>query len=435
MQVYNAKGDPLDATIQLEVHADGPRIVFESRGPNRNKDYILGFDTVLTRLAELTAILRDATVVSKETESLAPDQRRLYPTDKRYPFQLTSTEEAKATARSLRRAAAAVGRPTTARGGGNPTKRVEIRFEIPRRKRTTLAWLVQQIARPPDSSPIQGGENWSEEEVRLVVADYFDMLKLELSHRPYVKAEHNRSLREKLHSRTKGSVERKYQNISAVLNDLGLPFIDGYKPLSNAQGLLREAVRGFLDGNPTELEGVINILDAVPATVVAPMDYNAVLVPPPSSATGGPLARRRLAHKFDFAGRDAKNRSLGEQGERWVIEYERARLKAAGCAHLIQAIEHVSQTQGDGSGYDIRSKNLDGSDRFIEVKTTNGNRLTPFLLTANEFGCSRELGSAYQLYRVFEFSIHPRLFIISGPLDHVLRLEPTEYRVRFKPGD
>lgn len=379
MQVYNAKGDPLDATIQLEVQADGPRIVFESRSPTRNKDYIRGFDTVLTRLAELTAILRDAMVVSKQTESLTPDQRRLYLAHKHYPFQLTSAEEAIATARSLRRAAAAVARPTNARGGGNPTKRVEIRFEIPRRKRATLAWLIQQIARPHDSSLIQGGENWSEEEVRLVVADYAD------------------------------------------------------KPLSNAQGLLRETVRGHLEGNPTALKELINILDAVPDSVVA--DYNAVLVPPPSSATARSLARRRGAHKFDFASRDAKNRSLGAQGELWVIECERARLKAAGCVHLVQAIEHVSQTQGDGAGYDIHSKNLDGSDRFIEVKTTNGNRLTPFLLTANELECSRELGSAYHLYRVFEFSSNPHLFVITGSLDQTLQLEPTEYRVRFKPSD
>lgn len=431
MRVYNAEGEPLDTTIQIELGADGPRIVFESSGPNRNRDYILGFNTVLIRLAGLAAILRDATVVSKETQRLPLNQRRLHIADKRYPFQLTSAEEAIATARSLRRAAAAVGRPATARGGGNPTKRVEIRFAVPRRKRATLAWLTQQIV---GAAVSQGGEDWSEEEVRLVVADYFGMLKLELSHSPYVKAEHNRLLRGKLHSRTKGSVERKYQNISSVLNDLGLPFIEGYKPLSNAQNLLREVVRQHLGDSPTIEEGIAKTLDTVPDTVaVVPVDHNVALVPSPSSITAGRSARRRVAHKFDFAGRDAKNRSLGRQGELWAIEWERARLRANNCAHLIDAIEHVSETQGDGSGYDIRSKNLDGSDRFIEVKTTNGNRFTPFLITGNELDCSRELGSSYHVYRVFEFSSNPHLFIISGPLDESVQLEPTEYRVRFKP--
>jgi hypothetical protein len=298
MQVYNAKDQPLDATIQLELRADGPRIVFESSGPNRNPQYILAFDTVLTRLAGLSAILRDATVVSKKTQRLPPNQRRLHIANKRYPFKLTSAEEAKATARSLRRAAAAVSRPATARGGGNPTKRVEIRFEIPRRKRATLAWLTQQIVRPSASHLIQGREDWSEEEVLLVVTDYFDMLKLEMSHIPYVKAQHNRLLRENLHSRTQGSVERKYQNISSELNDLGLPFIDGYKPLSNAQDLLRVMVRRHLDENPTIVEGIITAVDTVPDRVAVPVDYDAVLVPPPSKAAASLPARRRVARKI-----------------------------------------------------------------------------------------------------------------------------------------
>jgi hypothetical protein len=432
MRVYSSKGQPLDATIQIELRADGPRIVFESSGPGRNRDYILGFDTVLTRLAGLSAILRDATVVSKETQRLPPNQRRLHVTDKHYPFRLTSAEEAIATARSLRRAAAAVGRPAAARGGGNPTKRVEIRFVVPRRARATLAWLTQQIVGPAVS---QRGNDWSKEEARLAVADYFDMLKFELSHRPYVKAEHNRLLRGKLRSRTKGSVERKYQNISSVLNDLGLPFIDGYKPLSNVQGLLREVVCQYLDENPTIEKGIIRILNMVPDRVVAPVDCHAALVLPPSSATAAPPARRRLARKFDFAGLDARNRSLGLQGELWVMEFERARLRAGDCGHLVEVIEHVSKTQGDGLGYDIHSKNLDGSDRFIEVKTTNGNCFTAFLVTANELDCSRESGSSYHVYRVFEFSFNPRLFIISGPLDESVQLEPTEYRVRFKPSE
>ena len=271
--------------------------------------------------------------------------------------------------------------------------------------------------------------------MRLTVADYFDMLKLEMSHPPYVKAEHNRLLRGKLRSRSKGSVERKYQNISSVLKDLGLRFIDGYKPLSNVQGLLREVVRQYLDENPAIEKEIVTILDMVPNRVTVPVDYDAALVLPPSSATEGPPARRRVARKLDFAGLDARNRSLGLQGELWVMEFERARLRAADCGHLVEAIEHVSKTQGDGPGYDIRSKNLDRSDRLIEVKTTNGNRFTAFLITANALDCSRELGSSYHVYRVFEFSSNPRLFIISGPLDESVQLEPTEYRVRFKAGD
>ena len=38
-----------------------------------------------------------------------------------------------------------------------------------------------------------------------------------------------------------GAVERKFQNVSAILDEAGLPWIDGYKPLSNYQDELARA--------------------------------------------------------------------------------------------------------------------------------------------------------------------------------------------------
>jgi hypothetical protein len=67
----------------------------------------------------------------------------------------------------------------------------------------------------------EAGRDWSPEEVDLIVADYFDMLRLELDGQTY-KAERNRSLRGRLDARSKGSVEFKHQNISAALLELGL---------------------------------------------------------------------------------------------------------------------------------------------------------------------------------------------------------------------
>ena len=64
-------------------------------------------------------------------------------------------------------------------------------------------------------------KDWTEEEVVLVVADYFTMLEKELLGRPYSKAEHRRSLTPKLGGRSDGSVEFKHSNVSAVLTGLG----------------------------------------------------------------------------------------------------------------------------------------------------------------------------------------------------------------------
>ena len=53
------------------------------------------------------------------------------------------------------------------------------------------------------------------------------MLALELRDERFNKAARNRDLREQLDGRSQGAVERKHQNISAILISLGFPYIDG----------------------------------------------------------------------------------------------------------------------------------------------------------------------------------------------------------------
>src|SRR5439155_14750024 len=65
--------------------------------------------------------------------------------------------------------------------------------------------------------------DWTEEEVSLIVTDYFDMMRLDLAGQEFVKAERNRALQEKLSGRKRTSIEFKHQNISAVLLDMELP--------------------------------------------------------------------------------------------------------------------------------------------------------------------------------------------------------------------
>jgi hypothetical protein len=95
--------------------------------------------------------------------------------------------------------------------------------------------------------------DWAVEEVEAIVRDYFEMLTKEMRGQHYVKAHHRRALLPLLDRRSEGSVEMKHCNISAVLRDLDLPYIDGYKPRPNLQQLLSDRVteearrRGLLD--------------------------------------------------------------------------------------------------------------------------------------------------------------------------------------------
>ena len=76
---------------------------------------------------------------------------------------------------------------------------------------------------------IKQGKGWQDDELDMIVADYFSMLIAELSGQTYIKSRHSAALMAKI-GRTHRSVEFKHQNISAVLDELGMPWIPGYKP-------------------------------------------------------------------------------------------------------------------------------------------------------------------------------------------------------------
>ena len=71
------------------------------------------------------------------------------------------------------------------------------------------------------------------------------MLSDELAGNKFNKAAHNRTLQE-LIGRSKGSIEFKHQDISAVLKGLGETWINGYKPALNFQMSLADAVARHL---------------------------------------------------------------------------------------------------------------------------------------------------------------------------------------------
>ena len=218
------------------------------------------------------------------------------------------------------------------------------------------------------------GDDWSREEVEATVGDYFAMLHDELAGLPINKAEHNERLRRLLRNRSKGSVEFKHANISAVLTLHGYPYIDGYKPRFNFQALLEQAVLEYLDVHREFFEPLIAgpVLNPTGSPRAEALDVNRVVETPPEAmripqTVWSPSAR---LSRFDFVARDAANRDLGRRGEEFVLEFERKRLHDGGRRDLAQRIEWTAQARGDGAGYDVQSFDADGSTRLIEVKTT-----------------------------------------------------------------
>src|SRR5436190_22135999 len=128
-------------------------------------------------------------------------------------------------------------------------------------------------------------EDWSAEEVEATVSDYFGMLDQELRAQPYNKTEHRHRLLALLKGRSEGAIERKHQNISAVLIELGFAYISGYKPLTNYQRLLFEVVSRRLSLSPALVELVRSEVTE-PAEIPTVDDILSVLVSPPEPDPG-----------------------------------------------------------------------------------------------------------------------------------------------------
>lgn len=88
--------------------------------------------------------------------------------------------------------------------------------------------------------------NWTTEEQAVVCRAYFWMLAMEQANQAYSKAQKARATLPLLDKRTKGSYEAKLMNISAVMVSLGLPTIQGYKPLGHCQKSLADMVKAML---------------------------------------------------------------------------------------------------------------------------------------------------------------------------------------------
>ncbi|MBU6464357.1 MAG: DUF3883 domain-containing protein [Bradyrhizobium sp.] len=270
--------------------------------------------------------------------------------------------------------------------------------------------------------------HWTDEELDLIVADYFLMLNDEAAGISFNKAQHNRLLQSKI-DRNGSSIEFKHRNISAVLQKLGLPIITGYYPTENYQKAIIPAIDRYLSRNPAALhpEHTVKSNNAL-------SERGGLFIEPPPALL--PIAPQkedieRLVRKFNPVERDFRNRKLGRDGEELVLWLERERLEKFERPDLARKIRWVSEEDGDGAGYDILSFDQKSKERFLEVKTTVGPDVTPFYITRNELSFSSERPEAFRLCRVFDFSMRPRMFELTPPLEKLVHLSPLSYEASF----
>lgn len=266
---------------------------------------------------------------------------------------------------------------------------------------------------------------WSDDEINLTVDVYFRMLTLELAGESYTKTEFRREV-ERGVDRSSGAIEYKFNNVSAVLDEIGAVWIPGYKPLRNVQERLRVVVRERFEAD-ADLRSFM--LKAVADGDVVRSELGAEVEPPAADWPDG-RGRRVGVLDINFAAIESANRALGRADEETVLNAEQQRLRLAGRDDLAAEVRHVSVLHGDGLGYDIQSfRGLTDEPAFIEVKTTRYGKEVPFYISENEVEASNDLGPSYRLWRLYRYG-KPETghYTLPGPLARHAQLKPDTYR-------
>ncbi len=272
---------------------------------------------------------------------------------------------------------------------------------------------------------------WTYIEVELIVADYFSMLSKELSGQNYKKSEHRKKLFPLLNNRSEGSIEFKYQNISAVLINLGQPYIKGYLPRFNYQGILEDKVIDYLIGNQSIEEQFKQFAEGEINQTLIINDFSKLIVAAPflsNKVEEQEAAYKRNPIKTNYLEKEQLNRNLGILGEEMVLNYEKWQLTISGKENLVEQVRWISKEEGDGAGFDILSRNLNGTDKYIEVKTTKLGKETPFFFSRNELLFSQSKVNDYHLYRLFNFEKNAKMFVKNGGLDTICTSVPMTFK-------
>lgn len=144
-----------------------------------------------------------------------------------------------------------------------------------------------------------------------------------------------------------------------------------------------------------------------------------------------------IARKIDWETVMQNRTDIGKIGEEIALELERDKLQGLQLGDLIFELNHVSQTKGDGLGYDILSFNETEEEIYVEVKTTTGGEYSDLYFTNNEIEFIKSANEKYCLYRIYNLDIDQRSFdysIYYGANKVLSKFDfiPNSYKARIK---
>jgi hypothetical protein len=144
--------------------------------------------------------------------------------------------------------------------------------------------------------------------------------------------------------------------------------------------------------------------------------------------------KKNKGTKIDYSNRSKKFKRIGDRGEQIVLRAERQFLKKNGKKNLADLVDQISE-RDDSVGYDIKSYELDGTEKLIEVKSTLRKIVkSNIFLSANELQVA-ENEENYYFYIIYEVGTkRPKIWKVKGSdllNDSNIVKEPILYKLNM----
>lgn len=147
-------------------------------------------------------------------------------------------------------------------------------------------------------------------------------------------------------------------------------------------------------------------------------------------------AKERKTKKINYEKQNIENINLGKFCERMVYLKEIEKITNEGRKDLIGEIVWVSDKEGDGAGYDIKSlRKIEDEYEpiYIEVKGTNTNKIDNFIVTINELRTSIEYKDRYYICQIINAQKeNPQFKYTQGEIDKNFKLEAIQFQTSSK---
>lgn len=151
--------------------------------------------------------------------------------------------------------------------------------------------------------------------------------------------------------------------------------------------------------------------------------------------TNNHRSTNKNSKKIDYSVQSKKFKRIGDRGEQIVVMVERQILIKSGKPDLAEKVDQISK-RDDSIGYDIKSYDKRGVEKFIEVKSTlNPVDFCNIFISSNELQVSINKDN-YYFYIVYDVgSKKPKIWKIKGTdllNDGNIEIKPILYKIALK---